>query len=77
MAQCGGAGMRLLNNTNGLFGLASIESAVFLKGAEFNQPIKYIIKNICLSEKLVKQSGIAYLNDEPLLEATWVCVRIS
>lgn len=77
MAQCGGAGMRLVTNTNGLFGLASIESAQFLKGAEFNQPIKYVIKNIRLSEKLVKQSGVAYLNDQPLLEVTWVCIRIN
>ena len=77
MAQCGGAGMRLLKETNGLVGLASIESATFLKGAVFNKPIKYVIKNIRLSEKLVKQSGIAYINDEPLLEAIWVCVRIN
>lgn len=77
MAQCGGAGMRLLKNVDGLFGLASIESATFLKAAEFNKPIKYVIKNIRLSEKLVKQSGIAYINDEPVIEATWICVRIS
>ncbi|ABG58246.1 3-hydroxyacyl-ACP dehydratase FabZ family protein [Cytophaga hutchinsonii] len=77
LAQCGGAGMRLLKDTNGLFGLASIESATFLKAATFHTPIKYVIKNIRLSDKLVKQSGIAFINDEALLEATWVCVRIS
>lgn len=76
MAQCGGAGMRILKKTNGLFGLASIESATFLKVAEFDQPIKYVIKNIRISDKLVKQSGVAFANDEPLLEAIWICVRI-
>ena len=77
MVQCGGAGMRLLKNTSGLFGLASIDSAIFVKGAEFDQIITYAIQNIRLSEKLIKQSGIAYANKQPLLEATWTCLRIA
>ncbi len=76
LIQCGGAGMRLFKKTTGVFGLAAIESATFLNGATFHTPIKYVIKNIRLSDKLVKQSGGAYMNEEVLLEATWVCVRI-
>ncbi len=76
MAQCGGAGIKYLGLTDGLFGLASIETAQFLGGAEFNQEVKYVIKNIRISDKLIKQSGIGYVNEMPVVSASWLCVRI-
>jgi 3-hydroxyacyl-[acyl-carrier-protein] dehydratase len=76
MAQCGGAGIKILGIADGLFGLASIETARFLSGAAYNKPVKYVIKNIRVSDKLIKQSGIAYVAEIPVLEATWLCVKI-
>ncbi|RBL90423.1 3-hydroxyacyl-ACP dehydratase FabZ family protein [Chitinophaga flava] len=76
MAQCGGAGIKLLGLADGLFGLAGIETARFMKGAHYGVPIRYAIKNIRVSEKIIKQSGIAYMNEEPVMEATWTCVKI-
>lgn len=76
MAQSGGAGIRQLKLTGGLFGLASIESANFLNGAEFGKEIKYVIKNIRVSEKMVKQSGVGYMEGTPVVEATWLCIKI-
>ncbi len=76
MAQCGGAGIKLLGITDGLFGLANIEKAVFLKGAAYNKPMRYVIKNIRLSDKIIKQSGVVYMDEDAVLEATWTCIRL-
>lgn len=76
MAQCGGAGIKLLGLTDGLFGLAGIETARFLKGASYGQEIKYVIKNVRVSSKLIKQAGVGYVNGEPVVEAAWLCVRL-
>lgn len=61
MAQCGGAGVRLLGVTNGIFALAYIETAEFLKGVLFGKQVKFVIRNLRLSEKIIKQSGKAYV----------------
>ncbi|MDJ1471370.1 3-hydroxyacyl-ACP dehydratase FabZ family protein [Cytophagaceae bacterium DM2B3-1] len=76
MAQCGGAGARKINATEGLFGLAGIEMACFHAGVEFGKTVKMIIKNLKISTKIVKQSGIAYVDEVPVAEATWVCIKI-
>ena len=76
MAQCGGAGIKKLAVANGLFGLASIESARFFKGVEYGKTFKMVIKNIKLTDRLVKQSGIGYVDDIPCVELTWTCVRL-
>ena len=76
MAQCGGAGIKKLAVANGLFGLASIESARFVKGVEYGKTFKMVIKNLKLTDRLVKQSGIGYVDDIPCVELTWTCVRL-
>jgi len=76
MAQCGGAGVRLLGITNGIFGLVSIEDAEFFATAKFTDKIKFVIQNIRLGEKIIKQSGIAYIGDKKIIKATWMCVKI-
>ncbi|MCW3465099.1 3-hydroxyacyl-ACP dehydratase FabZ family protein [Chitinophaga nivalis] len=76
MAQSGGAGVKVMGITDGVFGLAGIETARFLKGAIYDVPVKYVISNIKLSEKIIKQSGIAYQEDVPVMEATWTCIKI-
>ncbi|MFB9109482.1 3-hydroxyacyl-ACP dehydratase FabZ family protein [Flavobacterium gyeonganense] len=76
MAQCGGAGVKLLGITSGFFGLVSIEDTEFYTAARFKDQIKFIIKNIRLSEKIIKQSGIAYVADKKIIKASWMCVKI-
>ena len=75
MAQCGGAGIRKLGITGGLFGLASIEAATFLKGVEYNKLVSIVIKNIKLGDRLIRQSGVTYSDGSSALEATWTCIR--
>lgn len=76
MAQCGGAGVRLLGIAEGVFALAHIETVQFLKSVHYDEQIKYIIKNVRLSAKMVKQHGKAYVNDEVVLEAAWLSIKI-
>ncbi|MDO5976028.1 3-hydroxyacyl-ACP dehydratase FabZ family protein [Flavivirga jejuensis] len=76
MAQCGGAGVKKAKLAEGFFGLVSMENVQFLKGVTYSEEIKYIIKNIRVSNRLIKQTGIAYAQNEPIAEATWVCARI-
>lgn len=76
MAQCGGAGIKILGLADGLFGLASIETATFLSGTPYHKLVKYVIQNIRISDKLIKQSGIAYVDEKPVMEARWLCVKI-
>lgn len=76
MAQCGGAGMRLLGVTKGVFALAQIESAQFYKGVKYGEQVKHIIENLRMSDKIIKQSGKAYVGDELILEASWMSIRI-
>ncbi|WP_447635824.1 3-hydroxyacyl-ACP dehydratase FabZ family protein [Flavobacterium microcysteis] len=76
MAQCGGAGVRLLGVTNGIFALAYIETAEFLKGVLFGDQVKFVIQNLRLSEKIIKQSGKAYVGDDIVMEGSWMSIRI-
>lgn len=77
MAQCGGAGMRLLGFTEGLYGFAGIEAARFFKGAEYGKPVKYVIRNVKVSTRVIKQSGTAYVDEHPVAEAVWTCIKLA
>ena len=52
------------------------EDVAFLKGIFYGQEIKYVVKNIRVSNRLIKQSGVAYYKEVPITKATWVCARI-
>ncbi len=76
MAQCGGAGVRQLELTSGLFGLASIQKTSFLTGIPFDKEVKYVIENVKVGPKLVKQSGKAFVEGDLVLTATWICIKL-
>ena len=76
MAQCGGAGIKKAKLTDGFFGLAAMNDVQFFKGVTYGDQIRYEIKNIRVSNRIIKQSGIAYFEGEPIAQATWTCGRI-
>ena len=76
MAQCGGAGMRLLGVNKGVFALAQIETAQFYKGVMYGEQVRYVIANLRMSDKIIKQSGKAYVGNELIFEASWMSIRI-
>ena len=78
MAQCGGAGVRKINKkNNGLFSLATVQSVKFHKPVKCGQTVKTVVKNLRIGEKAIKQSGVSYVHDIPVAEATWMCVKLS
>lgn len=77
MAQCGGAGIRSIGKTEGLFALVNVEFANFLSPVNFGERIRFEVKNVRISDKMLKQSGKAFVNDKLVLEAAWMCVKIS
>ena len=77
MAQCGGAGIRLLNksgNDSALFFLASINNVKFRRQVRPDELVRMEIENLRVSALLIKQRGTAYVGDEPAAEAEWLCV---
>jgi 3-hydroxyacyl-[acyl-carrier-protein] dehydratase len=77
MAQCGGAGIRSIGKTEGLFALVNVDFANFLLPVFFGELVTYEVKNVRISDKMLKQSGKAFVNDKLVLEAAWMCVKIS
>jgi len=76
MAQCGGAGIKKAGLADGFFGLISMNNVRFLRGVAYGDEVKYVIKNIRVSNRIIRQSGIAYCQDHLVAEATWTCARI-
>jgi len=76
MAQCGGAGVKLLGLADGVFGLVSLDNIEFFTGVEFGKLIKFVVKNIRVSEKLIKQSGEAFSDDKLIVKGEWLCVKL-
>ncbi|EIW20592.1 MULTISPECIES: 3-hydroxyacyl-ACP dehydratase FabZ family protein [Pelosinus] len=77
IVQCGGAGV----NDTGLFtkalwGLASIETAHFFDSVEPNIPVTMIVKNLRITDKILKQTGTASCDGKKVLEATWLCLKL-
>lgn len=76
MAQCGGAGVKMLGIADGVFGLVSLDKVEFFAGVEFKKLVKFVVKNIRLSEKIIKQSGEAFVEDKLILRGEWLCVKL-
>lgn len=76
MAQCGGAGINELGvlEGGGLFFLATIEKAKFRRQVVPGDEVRFEIKNIRISAKMLKQKGKALVGDEIAAEAEWLCI---
>ena len=76
MAQAGG--MALLQRgsipKNNPFFLASIEKAKFRMQVHPNTTVKIEIKNLRISENMIRQSGIIYIKEAIAAEAEWMCL---
>ena len=76
MAQCGGAGARLLGKfePTALFFLASVDKVKFRAQVRPNDEIRFHIKNLRLSPRMIKQSGMAFHGEAVVAEAEWMCL---
>jgi 3-hydroxyacyl-[acyl-carrier-protein] dehydratase len=76
MAQSGGAGLRKLGILpgNALFFLATVDKAKFRRQVRPGDEVRSEIVNLRISEKMIKQSGKAYVGDELAAESEWMCL---
>lgn len=75
MAQCGGAGIKQMDVIGDkLFFLATVDKAKFRRQVRPNEEVKMVIKNLRVSKRSIKQSGVAYVGDEVACEAEWLCL---
>lgn len=77
IVQCGGAGLNQIGLFDkSLWGLASIENVRFFDFVEPNTMVKMVVKNLKVSNKVLKQTGTAFCEGEKILEATWMCLKL-
>ncbi len=75
MAQCGGAGIKALDIIgDSLFFLATVEKAKFRRQVRPDEEVRIEIKNLRISQKMIRQSGKALVGDEVAAEAEWLCL---
>jgi len=76
LAQCGGAGVKSLGVVDGdaLFFLATISKAKFKRQVRPGDEVKLIVKNLRVTDKMLKQGGKAFVGDELAAEAEWLCI---
>ena len=74
MAQCGGAGTRMVTGNVGLFFLATVEKAKFRRQVKPGEEVRMVIKNLRVSKIMLRQSGKAFVGEELAVEAEWLCL---
>jgi len=76
MAQVGGAGVRKsgILAADALFFFATIDKVKFRRQVRPNDKVRFVIKNLRVGPRMLKQSGIAYVGEEVAAEAEWMCL---
>jgi 3-hydroxyacyl-[acyl-carrier-protein] dehydratase len=74
LAQCGGAGVRMVTGNPGIFFLAALEKAKFRRQVRPGEEVRMVITNLRITKATVRQSGKAYVGDELAVEAQWLAL---
>lgn len=76
MAQAGGAGLvkRGVMGDDSLFFFASLDKVKFRNQVRPGDEVKIVVKNLRVSARMIKQSGVAYVGDKIACEAEWMCL---
>ena len=74
LAQCGGAGARIVTGNPGLFFLASIEKVKFRRQVRPGEEIRMVIRNLRVTKATVRQSGRTFVGEELAVEAEWLAL---
>ncbi len=76
MAQTGGAGVKALGTmeSDALFMLATVEKAKFRRQVRPGDEVKFVISNLRISPRMLRQSGKAFVGEELAAEAEWLCL---
>ncbi|HNY21547.1 MAG TPA: 3-hydroxyacyl-ACP dehydratase FabZ [Treponemataceae bacterium] len=76
MAQAGGAGLvkRGALPTDALFLFASLDKVKFRNQVRPGDEVRIVVKNLRVSARMIKQSGVAYVGEKIACEAEWMCL---
>ena len=76
MAQAGGAGLvkRGVLGDDSLFFFATLDKVKFRNQVRPGDEVKIVVKNLRVSARMIKQSGVAYVGDKVAAEAEWMCL---
>jgi 3-hydroxyacyl-[acyl-carrier-protein] dehydratase len=74
MAQCGGAGAKMVTGNPGLFFLATVEKAKFRRQVRPGDTLRMVIRNLRVTKTMLRQAGKAYVGDELAVEVEWFCL---
>ena len=75
IVQCGGAGVTQMGLVKeSLWGLASLQKVHFYRSVPIGSTVRMSVKNLKISNKIIRQTGIAVVNGKRVLEATWLCL---
>lgn len=76
MAQAGGAGLvkRGVLGEDSLFFFASLDKVKFRNQVRPGDEVRIVIKNLRVSARMIKQSGVVYVGEKIATEAEWMCL---
>ena len=75
IVQCGGAGVTLMNLVKeSLWGLASLEKVHFYGSVPLGSTVRMQVRNLKVTNRILRQTGTAFVDGERVLEATWLCL---
>lgn len=76
MAQAGGAALAYQKTfaDGSLFFLGTVDKVKFRHQVRPNDKVRMEVTNLRVSPKMIKQSGKAYVGDDLVAEATWMCL---
>lgn len=76
MAQCGGAALssQKVFPEGSLFFLGTMDKVKFRRQVRPGDTVRVEVKNLRVSPRMIKQSGVAYVGDEVAAEAEWMCL---
>ena len=78
LVQCGGAGVTQIGILEkGFWGVATLEDVKFYGSVELDSTVSMLVKTLKVSNKILKQTGTALCNGHVILEATWLCLRLT
>jgi 3-hydroxyacyl-[acyl-carrier-protein] dehydratase len=72
LAQCGGAGSRLHTGNQGLFFLAALDKVKFRRQVRPGDEVRMVIRNLRVTKRMCRQSGMGYVGEELAVEAEWL-----
>ncbi len=78
LVQCGGAGVTQIGILEkGFWGVATLENVKFYGSVELDSTVSMLVKNLKVSNKVLKQRGTALCNGHVIIEATWLCLQLT